>query len=272
MCICACEQSTEQSLLMGFLPYNHLLLYDTDFLNAMHASKYSGGLAPSDTPAHTRRVATPHTRISSFTLPAASVSPVGMVTPSYHPVRPHWLAPHTLMGVCVCLSWPNWPGSKPRGTGPPPPHHACFTLLIIFFNYLHHLFSITIIIYGRKMHKTSETIQQYVWVNDFQDVRVQKTHADWFSVRLHNNRKGSHLLHSSLYQRVLIHYIVCVFVCMHMRARLSCLRFHRVGKLIISPGPATMRFYPVPFLWRDISSSTLGFSIDYLTFSAFNII
>lgn len=181
-------------------------------------------------------------------------------------------APHTLMGVCVWLSWLNWPGSKPRGTGPPPPHHACFTLLIIFFNYLHHLFSITIIIYGRKMHKTSETIQQYVWVNDFQDVRVQKTHADWFSVRLHNNRKGSHLLHSSLYQRVLIHYIVCVFVCMHMRARLSCLRFHRVGKLIISPGQATMRFYPVPFLWRDISSSTLGFSIDYLTFSAFNII
>ena len=53
MCIYACEQSTEQLLLMGFLPYNHLLWYDTDFLNVMHVSKYSGGRAPSDTPAHT---------------------------------------------------------------------------------------------------------------------------------------------------------------------------------------------------------------------------
>lgn len=65
---------------MGFLPYNHLLLYGTDFLNVMHVSKYSGGLAPSDTPAHTRRVITPHTLAFPSSLFAAPVSPVGMVT------------------------------------------------------------------------------------------------------------------------------------------------------------------------------------------------
>lgn len=146
MCICACEQSTEKPLLMAFLPYNHLILYGTDLLNVMHVSKYSGGALLQLTPqhTHTHRVATPHTRISSFTLPAASVNPVGMVTllsPSQATAWPHWQCGLRVY-VCVCVSelaqlaWlqTSWHRANAR---PPPPR---FNLLTIFFNYLQLLF------------------------------------------------------------------------------------------------------------------------------------
>lgn len=111
VCICACEHSSDQPLLMGFLPYNHLILYDTDFLNVMHVSEYSRGPTSSDTPAHTCRVAAPRPLPPSLlqrplTREATSVSPVGMVT-LLSPGQPRagW-SPHTLMGVwtvCVCV-------------------------------------------------------------------------------------------------------------------------------------------------------------------------
>lgn len=79
VCICACEQSTELSLLMAFLPYNHLILSaQTLPMSCMSAS--TPGARLHLTPQLSHVVSRHHTRISSFTLPAASVSPVGMVT------------------------------------------------------------------------------------------------------------------------------------------------------------------------------------------------
>lgn len=49
--------------------------------------------------------------------------------------------PHNLMGVwalCVCVSWPNWRGSKPRGTGPLPPPRRPYLLYPS-----HHLFQLS---------------------------------------------------------------------------------------------------------------------------------
>lgn len=195
----------------------------TDSLNVMHVSKYSGGPAPSDTPALARRVATPH---SHFLLHSSS----GLGQSRWHgdpsvtqSGRTRW-PPHNLMGVCVCVSWPNWRGSKPRGTGPlpPPPAHTCFTL--------HHLFqlspSFVFNLNNRLLEKNAQNIRNHTticWSKWLSACACPENAlcslADWFPVRLHNKRKASHLLHSSLYQRALIHYIVCVvfFACTCVR-------------------------------------------------------
>lgn len=158
---------------MGFLPYNHLILYDTHFLNVMHVTEHSGGSTPSDTPAHMSCCYTAHPHFpfhssSSLWHGRWHQSVLLAWWPSYHPVRPHWLAPTPCWecGLCVCESRLFWRGSNPPGMGPPPPHHVWFTHSVIFFNYLQHL-SISKIFPGGKMHKTSQT-RQHVWVNDFQ--------------------------------------------------------------------------------------------------------
>lgn len=160
-------------------------------MSCMSASTPGAGLHL--TPQHTRRVATTHTRISSFTLLVASVSPVGMVT-LLTPSQAALAGPPHVNGSVGCV----WVCAGPTGVAPNlrakgPGHratpHARFTLLIIFFSYCQPLFSISIIVYWRKMHKTSETIQQYVWVNDFQHARVQKMHC----VRMQIDSQGGYI-------------------------------------------------------------------------------
>lgn len=138
-----------------------------------------------------------------------SVSPVGMVTLSSPRqvtlARPNAHTGNMSVGVYsayVCMSMLIWHLSKPRGTVPLPSHwRSVFffhffsvTLLIIFVNYLEHFhlnFDVA----------TQESYSAKVYINiKLYNVRVgefvhecpenvQGLDVDWFSGRLHNNRK-----------------------------------------------------------------------------------
>lgn len=154
-----------------------------------------------------------------------------------------------------------WRFSKHPGTAPPPSHYLTARLsLFSSFCSPHPLF---FFLNHPNIWFETKLLKSYTGERTYTILHEKSLCAclccvwmwDRFSVRLRNNTKGSHLLHPGpcVSCEALIHYIVCVFMCMHVGCAcgcahtcvcLICLRFNstRVGKLVISQG--RMRFNP----------------------------